>query len=223
MIVMPGSNTGIFVGYLAGRYPGRIGNLFGPADKKGPYDFCPFALDNAAYGASVSGREWSESEWLALLQRVRIRGLNPLWALVPDVVSDRDGTLERWERYLPVVRRFGFRPAFAVQDGMTPSDVPSEATVVFVGGSTEFKWGTLQTWTTHFPRVHVGRVNSYRRLWQCHDAGAESCDGTGWFRGDQGSVRKIPALRAYLEEASGERGRPDQMQLVAGYLHDDAA
>lgn len=223
MIVMPGSNSGIEVGQLAGKYPGRIGHLFGPTDfpltrkprTKGPFEFCPYALDNGAYGAFMKGTEWDEREWVHLLKNVRIRHLRPLWALVPDVVSDRNATLERWKRYFPTVNGYSFDAAFAVQDGMTPSDVPSTAAVVFVGGSTIWKWRTLPMWCASFKRVHVGRVNSYRRLWQCHDAGAESCDGTGWFRGDHGSGKPLRGLRAYLAESSGEQQRQSQMELIA--------
>jgi hypothetical protein len=219
---MPGSNSGIVVGYLAGRYPGKIGHLFGPTDfpatrnprTKGPFEFCPYALDNGAFGAFASGNEWDERQWLHLLKTVRIRRIRPLWALVPDVVSHRDATLKRWEQYFPTVQRLGFDSAFAVQDGLLPADVPANAAVVFVGGSTKWKWRMLQVWCASLSRVHVGRVNSYRRLWQCHDAGAESCDGTGWFRGDHGSGRPLRALMAYLAESSGETTRPRQMELI---------
>lgn len=223
MIVMPSSNTGIVVGYLAGRYPGRIGHLFGPTDfpttreprTKGPFEFCPYAVDNGAYGAFASGNEWDEREWIHLLKTVRIRSTKPRWALVPDAVSNRAETVARWQRYYPVVRQMGFPAAFAVQDGMVPIDVPEAASVVFVGGSTGWKWRTVAMWCRAFPRVHVGRVNSYRRLWQCHEAGVESCDGTGWFRGDHGSGKPLRALMAYLAESSGERKRPEQMELIA--------
>lgn len=85
--------------------------------------------------------------------------------------------------------------AFAAQDGMTPADVPSDADVVFVGGSTSWKWANLRMWTDNFPRVHVGRVNSRRLLEQAEQAGAESCDGTGWFRDPE----RTAELEAYLK------------------------
>lgn len=130
-----------------------------------------------------------------------------------DMVANRNVTMQRWQQYFPIVKQFGFDAAFAVQDGMDPADVPPDAAVVFVGGSTVWKWRTLRMWCESFKRVHVGRVNSYRRLCQCHDAGAESCDGTGWFRGDHGSGKPLRALMAYLAESSGERSRLEQMEL----------
>jgi len=96
---------------------------------------------------------------------------------------------------------------------MTTKDVPISADVVFVGGSTEWKWATMPMWCGNFQRVHVGRVNTYRLLWKCHDAGAESCDGTGWWRGDQKQARD---LRAYLEESTnGGRMRQSSLELIA--------
>ena len=102
----------------------------------------------------------------------------------------------------------GFKLAMAVQDGMTPDDVPSNCDVIFVGGTDAWKMPSLPMWTANFPRVHVGRINGYRGLWQCHEAGAESCDGTGYFRGDK---KQLAGLIRYLEEST--KGRP-QLQLL---------
>jgi hypothetical protein len=81
---------------------------------------------------------------------------------------------------------------------MTPDDVPDDADIVFVGGTTEWKWKNILMWTKNFKRVHVGRVNSYGLLWKAHEAGAESCDGTGWFR----EPSRTRELVSYLEEST---------------------
>lgn len=90
-----------------------------------------------------------------------------------------------WGRYLPTVLGCGLTPAFAVQDGMVAADVPREAAVIFVGGSTEWKWEMAEAWCKNFPRVHVARVNTVRQLRLCTGWGAESVDGTGWFHHKQ--------------------------------------
>lgn len=210
MIVMPANNTGISVGWMAGRYPGKIGHLFSPGSQRGPFtrEFgIEYALDN---GAFALGEDWEEGPWFKLLDWAKLSGQRPRWAIVPDVVGDRIRTLRKWEIYAPQLKRYGWPLAFAVQDGMTAEDVPSDAEVIFVGGSTEWKWATMEMWCKSFSRVHVGRVNAYRRLWQCHEAGAESCDGTGWTRGDQ---RQARGIRAYLEE-SVNGGRMRQLSLI---------
>lgn len=208
MLVMLANNTGARVGYVAGKY-GGIGHLYSPGAQRGPFEFLPYSLDNGRYPAFSSGKAWDEAAWLKMLTWAARSGQQPLWALVPDVVASRDGTLRDWDKYAPVVQRYGFRLAMAVQDGMEPSDVPAEAEVVFVGGTTAWKWRTLPTWSRYFKRVHVGRVNTYDRLIEAEHYCAESVDGTGWTRGDQYQWRGLIAflegkhrLQMQLEEAS---------------------
>lgn len=159
----------------------------------------PFALDNDAYTAWTSGLPWDEAAWRDMLRAVAQSGLAPLWALVPDVVADRDGTLERWERYHGTVAHYGWRTAIAVQDGMVPADVPPSAGIIFIGGTTSWKWRSLPIWTEAFPgRVHVGRVNELERLFICERLGVASVDGTGWMRATTDG-RQGQALEAWLE------------------------
>ncbi len=211
MIVMPANHTGLRTGILVGRYPGRLAHLFSPGSQRGPFGpDMEYALDNGVFGA---GEKWTEGPWFDLLDWARLSGQRPRWALVADVVADRIRTLRRWEMYADRVADYGWPLAFAVQDGMTREDVPLSAGVIFVGGSTEWKWATMPMWCGHFKRVHVGRVNTYRLLWKCHDAGAESCDGTGWMRGDQ---RQLRGLSAYLEESTnGGRIVQTSLELIA--------
>lgn len=183
-MVMPANHSSPAVHYWAGAYPGKIGWLVGPSamPKTKLREWMPFALDNDAYGAFTSGQPWNEEAWRSMLKQIWHSRRSPLWALVPDVVADREATLAKWVQFLPVVNAFGFVPAFAVQDGMTPADVPAAAKVIFVGGTTQWKWRTVKQWVSNFPRVHVGRVNSLEKLWFCEEIGVESVDGTGWFR-----------------------------------------
>jgi hypothetical protein len=199
MIVMPANNNAMRVGHLAGKYPGRIGHLYSPGGLRGPYDFMPFALDNGRYPAWDKGIEWNEEAFLGMLERVQESRLAPRWVLVPDRVGDRDGTLREWDAWCHRLEQFSWPLAFAAQDGMSIDDVPQEAAVVFVGGTTKWKRSTLWQWCQDFPRVHVGRINTGLWLWECHRAGAESCDGTGWLRGDP---KQWADLVSYLERSS---------------------
>ena len=212
MLVMPSNTRGIVTGYLAGRFAGRLAHLYSVDGLTRLYDFMPFALDNGRYPCWAAGREWSESAYFELLDSVAEMGGAAMWALVPDVVGDRDATLREWDQWSPRVAGYGWPLAFAVQDGMEPEDVPNDASVVFVGGSTEWKWRTLPQWCASFDRVHVGRVNTNGKLWECHEAGAESCDGTGWFRGDQ---KQLAGLVSYLERSSAGLGNPRGAKLWA--------
>lgn len=193
MIVMPSNNTGFECGYLFGKFPGRLAHLHSVERPVEPKFNLPWALDNGVFGAWSQGREWSEEPLYRYLDMYA--AWKPSWVVVPDWVGDRDETLRRWDQHAPALQAFGVPLAMAVQDGMTPEDVPPECSVVFVGGTTSWKWRSLRTWTEKFQRVHVGRVNSLRLLLQAEKSGAESCDGTGWFR----DPRRTQELASYLE------------------------
>lgn len=206
MIVMPSNNAKMLVGYLAGKYPGRIGWLLSPDGWKDPHEWLPYAFDNGAFPVWEKGETWHEGPFYAHCERVRGRTHKPRWIAVPDVVANRAETLRAWFLHSPRVAAFGCPLAFVVQDGMTPDDIPPNASVVFVGGTDSWKMPNLRMWTTNFPRVHVGRINGERGLWGCHEAGAESCDGTGWFRGDQ---KQLAGLLRYLDESTNGRHQVD--------------
>ena len=169
----------------------------------------PYALDNGAFPAWVNGTPWDDDGFCEMLE-LAAKHHAPRWVLVPDVVADREGTLTLWNQWRSALHDYGWPLAFAVQDGMTQSDVPDDADVIFIGGTTAWKWQTMWQWCANNPRVHVGRVNSYGRLWDCHEAGAESCDGTGWFRGDQ---LQLAGLEKYLAESLN--GGRAQARLIA--------
>jgi hypothetical protein len=199
MLLMPANQSGSHFHYLCGRHPGKFAWLVGPSavSKTALRDWVPFACDNDAFSAYAKGVPWDEAAWLNMLDWVGKSGKEPLWVLVPDKVADREVTLAMWKEYSPAAARLNCNLAFAVQDGMTPEDVPRNANVVFVGGTDEFKWGALKQWTEKFPRVHVGRVNSLAKYKVCEALGCESIDGTGWFR-DPADRTKISAVEAHL-------------------------
>lgn len=212
-MIMPANHSSPTVHYFAGKYPGRIGWLVGPSArlKTKLRDWMPYALDNDAFTSFSKGVPWDVTAWRECLKWARSSGKKPLWVLVPDVVSDRVATMERWKEFSPEASAFEWPLAFAVQDGMKPSDVPENANVVFVGGTTEWKWRSLPVWSRNFPRVHVGRVNELRRLWTCEDFGVESVDGTGWFR-DSETGRRVSDLKQWL---SGDRNETAELFELA--------
>lgn len=210
---MPSNNARCDVHWAAGRYPGRLGHLYSPGGQRGPYPWLPYALDNGAFPAWSKGQPWPEAEYLGLLEWAVESCASPCWALVPDVVADRDGTIASWSQWEPRLRSYGWPLAFAAQDGMTFDDVPSNADVVFLGGTTEWKRFAIKPWCAHFPRVHVGRVNTLKWLRICREAGAESVDGTGWLRAGPQSAQ-WQGLLVFLAEISGERQTEDQTCLL---------
>ena len=199
MRVMASNHSSKWYMDLCRRYPDNLGWLIGPRFWKAPRENVAFAMDNDAYQSFSNGTPYDFDAWHRFLDKVDKTGRNPLWALVPDVVGNRELTLEQWPKYSPEVKQRGWLTALAVQDGMSIEDAKQcNADVIFVGGTTGWKWNTAHVWCGNFTRVHVGRVRM-RRLPHCRQIGAESCDGTGWFRE---SVRGLPAqqLEAWLSD-----------------------
>lgn len=184
---------------LCRKFPERTGWLVGPTWWSNPPEGVAFALDNDAFQTFTKGTPYDFDAWMRFLDKVSSTGRNPIWALVPDVVGDARRTREQWFIYSHYIKDRRWKTALAVQDGMNFEDVKAcNPDLIFVGGTTQWKWSTAHEWCFQSRRpVHIGRVRS-RRLLYCQQIGAESCDGSGWFRE---SVRGRPArqLEAWLE------------------------
>jgi hypothetical protein len=211
MIVMPADNNNMYCGFLAGKYEGRIAWLMTAHRKwKNPKWWMDWALDNGAFPAWENKTPFDFDKFYSTLEESR-RVKRPRWVVVPDCVANRAETLRLWGEHASRVAEYGYPLAFVAQDGMTPDDIPSNADVVFIGGTTHWKWTNLKAFTSSFPRIHVGRVGSERMLWMAHEAGAESCDSSGWFReGD--NLNRVGGLVNYLEESTNGK-RQQLLQL----------
>ena len=209
-MVMPGNDRGCWWGYLCGKYPNRIGSLISPGWWKNPVPFADYALDNGAFVG------FDELKFMELIEKAK-RVKPPKWIVVPDVVGDKAATIRLWNEWESRLRPLRWPLAMAMQDGMTPKDFRGD--VAFIGGSTKWKWRNLRMWAD-VPRFHVGRVNTERHLWQSHEAGAESCDGTGWFRDVE---EELPGLLRYLDNSTnGVRNETPELP-IASALHSNAS
>lgn len=134
--------------------------------------------DNGVYGKGYPGDDawWA---WLQTLPAERCR-----FAVAPDVVGDAAATLERSAPWLSRIRSLGIPAAFVAQDGQESLPVPwDEFDVLFIGGSTEWKLGRhvrdlVREAKSHGKWVHMGRVNSERRMRYASAIGCDSADGT---------------------------------------------
>jgi hypothetical protein len=157
--------------------------MLSPAGWRAPR--CSYACDNGVYGAWTRGKVWDQEmhcAYLDMLSKVPPDNL-PIFVLLPDAVADWDRTVELAGIYLPMIRQKGFRVAIALQDGCSFEQVMDyDPDWVFVAGSTEWKEDNIGPACEFFHargiKVHVGRVNTRRRLRICQAAGVDSCDGT---------------------------------------------
>lgn len=205
MIVLVSSHTSWRTHYLAGRW-GGVGLLLSPDSTRTPFPHLPWALDNGAFSAFKNDQPFDGAKFRKALAWAESQVIAPEWVVVPDKVLDMTATFSLWHDWAPAIRG---EKAFAVQDGMVPSDLALEGVepdVIFVGGSPAWKRKSLPSWVNHHPRVHVGQINSGAGLQFCSALGAESVDGTGFFRGDR---RQLSALMAFLaQQANPERPIP---------------
>lgn len=140
-----------------------------------------WCADNGCFGKGYPGDEqwfaWLES--FTLEERARCR-----FAVAPDVVADAAATIARSTPWLPRIRGIGYPAAFVAQDGQEHLPVPwGELDVLFIGGSTAWKLSPaarrlVADAKAHDKRVHMGRVNSERRIRYAHAIGCDSVDGT---------------------------------------------
>jgi hypothetical protein len=208
MIILNAANGNSLQHYLAGKYPGKIGWMMSPSTRFfEPREWLPYAIDNGKF----SIKDWSEDCFFDLLDRCQFSRYKPDWVAVPDEVGNREKTLWLWNQYEHRVRMYGWRMAFVVQDGMTPNDVPDSADIVFIGGTTKWKWRNVALFCATFPRVHVGRVNWWDKLEYCESVGAESCDGSGFFREGPDGNR----AQQLIDFISGHRREKEQPKLIA--------
>ena len=119
----------------------------------------------------------------------RIQGLSGcLFVACPDVVGDWRATAELWASWSPGITRRGLPVALVAQDGLRPESVPWwQLDALFIGGTTEWKLGGEVTHLIHAARahrkwVHMGRVNSHKRLDYARFLGCDSADGSKWAR-----------------------------------------
>jgi hypothetical protein len=156
-----------------------------------------YALDNGAWSAAQTGRPWDAD---AFLRTVTQLGAAADFVVLPDIVGEGRASLKRSRTWLPFLLGSTRLLLLPVQDGLEPGDISpflGENIGLFVGGTTAWKLATLGTWGALAARVgcylHVGRVNTARRIARCHAAGAQSFDGT--------SVTRYAVTLPELEEA----------------------
>jgi hypothetical protein len=122
------------------------------------------------------------------------------------VVGDAIATLNRSLPVLPKIRALGYKAALVAQDGLENVSIPWWTfDVLFIGGSTEWKLGAACAEIVRQAKargkwVHMGRVNSFKRLAYAQAIGCDSADGTFVAFGPD---RNVPQLTGWLDRLNG--------------------
>jgi hypothetical protein len=143
----------------------------------------------------------------------------PLFVTVPDVVADSCRTAHQWGVWANAVRRRGLPLAFVAQNGCDHRNMSPpwhEFDAVFIGGDTSWKLGPearriVRMCKEHGKHVHMGRVNSFRRLRYAESIGVDSVDGTGWVRWRDAHLDR--GLR-FLDRTPAPPANPHQLTLA---------
>jgi hypothetical protein len=167
-----------------------------------------YALDNGAW-AHRNGECFTDPDaTFDFIKLIALLGKHADFIVCPDKVGDSAETMDLINMWVgmdflqPYLEHT--RVLLAVQDGMLASDIEDyfkhPSIGIFVGGTTEWKeemipyWGDvgqdLGRW------VHVGRVNTARRIRMCQHAGVTSIDGS--------SVAQFPKTLEMLDRVLKE-------------------
>lgn len=162
-----------------------------------------WCADNGCFANGYPG----DTAWWAWLSEHE--GLDRCaFAVAPDVVGDAAATLTRSAPWLPRIRSLGVPAAFVAQDGLEGMPAPwADLDVLFIGGSTGWKLGPhVRTLVAEAHRrgkpVHMGRVNSWRRVDYARHLGCNSVDGTFLAFGPD---INLPRMLAWLRRVDTHR------------------
>jgi len=173
-----------------------------------------WCADNGCFGAGYPGDE----EWFGWLEANSARARTCVFAVAPDVVGDAAATLARSAPWLPRIRELGYPAAFVAQDGLEDLVVPWDSfDVLFIGGSTEWKLGpharaVVAEAKAHGKWVHMGRVNSLKRLRYADAIGCDSADGTYLTYAPDAN---LSAVLSWVREVNGQGGLFSHADLPA--------
>jgi len=110
---------------------------------------------------------------------------NLLFVTMPDVIGNAKETLESFKVWYPVFERYYNVPlSYVLQDDVSVNEIPWDSVkCVFMGGSTEWKIGKaaaeiVQVAKSKGKWVHMGRVNSFKRIRYAYTIGCDSFDGS---------------------------------------------
>lgn len=211
---------------LAVKYPKHLGHLFTPVDGNDVGNLIStglrWACDNAAFTNFRLG------QYLDMIcQKAPLADRPPLFITLPDKVADAQKTtgdlrkrqIGLFYQWQPVVSSYGMPVAMVGQDGLEDMHVPwNLMDAFFIGGSTEWKLSaSVRDLVAEAKRrgkwVHMGRVNTKRRMKYAYQIGCDSVDGSSL---SKFSETYVPKFARYLIElhqrglfdGDGEAGQP---------------
>lgn len=136
-----------------------------------------WAADNDAFNGGIDSRQF-----IAMLDLIApIPGC--LFVTAPDVVGDRTATDMLWKDWAHLIKGRGLPVAYVLQDGHQGPPPWDDLDALFLGGTNALKLGWFAAHCVKQAKaqgkwVHMGRVNSQKRILYAKAIGCDSVDGT---------------------------------------------
>ena len=141
----------------------------------------PWAADTGCFSTPS---KYTDTMYLDFLSRNQYATLTCCFATAPDVVANARATWALAKPMLPRIRSLGYPAALVAQDGIELMDIQWDTfDALFIGGTTRWKLSehayALSTEAKERGKwIHMGRVNSWKRLKAAWIHGYDSADGT---------------------------------------------
>lgn len=199
MLILVGKSPAV----LARDYPDpSVGVLISPRlntlAMKAADEGMAWAADNDCYNGGLDKGMYRKM----LMESRPAKGC--LFVCAPDVVGDSAATLQLWDDWYMRIAEFGYPVALVTQDGMTVDDIPwVQADAIFIGGTDDWKLSDASRAIVDEGKrlgkwLHMGRVNSVKRLTTAMEWGMDSVDGSGTSRfTDQHLPRQLRAIASF--------------------------
>jgi hypothetical protein len=190
---------------IAAMKAGRLGQIVTPKQFNPIPDGVTWCADNGKFGKGWVGDE----KFTQFLRLFAPQADRCKFAVAPDVPFEHEASLALSRPWLPLIRSIGYPVALAVQDGGTSADLPwGEFDVLFIGGTDEFKASAEVVEMVAEARlrglwVHMGRVNTRKRLLYSAHLGCHSGDGQFFRFGPDENLGRMLRYLEFVEDRAG--------------------
>lgn len=174
-----------------------IGQLITPRGRNKYIDGMLVAADNSAFS------DWNEKRFMRMLDKLKGKELQ--FVAAPDVVGDAVATSRLYDHWQPIISNHGFPVALVLQDGQEGIGLPADwkYDAIFIGGTTAFKLGDYVRYLVGQTKemgkwIHMGRVNSFRRVRYAYEIGCDSIDGTKFSIEPDAQIERYTRYMSYL-------------------------
>jgi hypothetical protein len=190
---------------------GLLGQIVTPTAGNKVLEGADWIADNACFAPPGKPSQYpGDEKYLTWLQE-RAHREKCRFAAAPDVVADAAATLARSAPMFGPIRNLGYPVALVAQDGLESMTVPWNAfDALFIGGSDYWKLSThahrlILEAKSRGKWVHMGRVNSRKRLRSAIHMGCDSVDGGFLIPAPD---ENLPKLLQWLRELADETTYP---------------